>query len=309
MSQNPLVELEQLFKSGAVAKGAYIEQMYALHQNLFSYSEFIRSRNVEKITITHEDVLVTTKTGVTLVCNPEDWRIISIEILNFGDFEQAETQLLLSFAEADSVIVDIGANIGWYSILLGGKAAKGRVIAFEPIPSTIGFLRKNLALNGTTNVELHEHGLSDEEKELVFFFHPHLSGATSAQNLLDNADAIEVRAQVKRMDDVLASEPRIDLLKCDIEGAEIFALRGGMETIERTKPVLFIEMLRKWTAKFGYQPNDIIALLGTIGYQCFAVEEGGHLSRFDRMEEFTVATNFIFLHRTKHAGLESRYLR
>lgn len=309
MSQNPLFELEKSYRSGALAKAAYIEKMYALHQNLFAYSEFIRSRNVEKITITEQDVLVTTKTGVTLVCNPEDWRIISIEILNFGDFEEAETQLLLSFVQEDSVIVDIGANIGWYSILLGRKAARGRVIAFEPIPSTIGFLKKNLALNAISNVELHEHGLSDEDKELVFFFHPHLSGATSAQNLLDNADAIEVKAKVKTMDAVLAAEPQIDLLKCDIEGAEIFALRGGMETIARTKPVLFIEMLRKWTAKFGYRPNDIIALLGSIGYLCFAVEEGGRLSRFERMEETTMATNFIFLHRTKHAGLENRYLR
>jgi len=302
------MELEKRFRTGAIPKGEYIEQMYGLHQNLFAYSEFIRSRNVEKITITGQDVLVTTKTGVTLVCNPGDWRIISVEILNFGDFESSETKLLLSFAQQDSVIVDVGANIGWYSILLGRTASSGRVIAFEPIPSTLSFLRKNLALNGIENVEIREFGLSDEEKELVFFFHPHLSGATSAQNLLDNKDAVEIRARVRCMDDELQNEPRIDLLKCDVEGAEIFVLRGGMKTLERTKPVLFIEMLRKWSAKFGYKPDDIIQLLAGIGYDCFAVEEEEVLRRFERMEESTTATNFIFLHRVKHAGLENRQL-
>jgi FkbM family methyltransferase len=306
MTHNPLIELEKRYHSGAITKGVYIEKMYGVHETLFAYSEFIRPRNVEKITITGEDVLVTTKDGVTLVSNPGDWRIMSIEILNFGDFERSETQLLLSFVKEDRVVVDIGANIGWYSILLGRAASKGRIIAFEPIPSTIGFLKKNLALNGTTNVELHEHGLSDEEKELVFYFHPHVSGATSSQNLLENSGAVEVRSQVKRMDDVLAGEERIDLLKCDVEGAELSALRGGMDTIARTRPVLFIEMLRKWSAKFGYHPNDIITLLKDIGYECFSVEGGGRMERFASMEESTVATNFIFLHKEKHAGWENR---
>ncbi len=305
MTQNPMIELERLFHNGAITKETYIERMYVLHEILFAYVEFIRTRNVEKITLTAEDVLVTTKGGLVLVCNPGDWRIIPIEILNFGDFESAETRLLLSFVKEDSIVVDIGANIGWYSILLGRAASRGRIIAFEPIPSTLGFLRKNLTLNNATNVEIHEYGLSDEDKDLVFFFHSHLSGATSAKNLLDNGDAIEIQARVRRMDDVLAAETRIDLLKCDIEGAELFALRGGMDTLRRTKPVIFVEMLRKWSAKFGYHPNDIIDLLHGIGYRCFSVREDGNLDPFHRMEETTTATNFLFLHRDKHADRTS----
>lgn len=307
MSTNPLLELEGRYRDGQLTKGAYIEEMYGLHMGLFQYGEFLKSRNVERITITDAEVQVTARNGVTLVANPGDQRIIPIEILNFGDFEQAETDLMLGFVQSDSVVVDIGANVGWYSVLLGRQASRGRVIAFEPIPSTIEFLKRNLALNGTSNVELYEHGLSEREEELVFFFQPHLSGATSARNLLDNAAAVEVRASVKRLDDVVLHEPRIDLLKCDIEGAELFALRGAVGTIARTKPVLFIEMLRKWSAKFGYHPNDIIGLLAPLGYRCFAVLEGGKLSAIEGVTEETVATNFIFLHGEKHAGWELRY--
>ena len=52
VKQNPLVELEKQFLAGSLSKAAYIEQMYAVHETLFAYSEFIRSRNAEKITIT-----------------------------------------------------------------------------------------------------------------------------------------------------------------------------------------------------------------------------------------------------------------
>jgi FkbM family methyltransferase len=306
MSLNPLTENERRLHAGELTKAEYIERMYDTHRTLFAYSDFIRSRNVEKLVISAGEILLTTKNGITLVCNPEDLRTIGVEILNFGNFEAAESQLLLRYVEPDSVVVDIGANIGWYCILLGRAAAKGRILAFEPIPVVRQYLERNLELNAIRNVALYGHGLSDEEKELVFYFHPNLSGATSARNLMTHLDTVEVRANVRRMDDVLAAEPRIDLLKCDIEGAELFALRGGLETIGRTRPVLFVEMLRKWSAKFDYHPNDIIDLLAPLDYRCFAVNQDGALTRLERMDDSTTATNFIFLHAGRHAGWENR---
>lgn len=303
---NPLQQIERNYAEGRITKPDYIRQMYGCHESLFAYRPFLAGKNVERITVTGEDVLVTTRQGVTMICNPGDWRITPIEILNFGDYEKTETALLLSFLTPESVVVDVGANTGWYCITLGKAVPRGKVLAFEPIPQTLSWLRKNLALNGVDNVRIFEHGLSDEEKELVFFFHPRVSGATSARNLLEEDEKLEVRAKVRKMDDVLAAEPGIDLIKCDVEGAEIFALRGGIATIRRTHPVLFVEMLRKWTAKYGYHPNQIIELLGQVGYRCYAVE-GGTLRPFDRMDDGTVSTNFFFLHVERHAGYIARF--
>ena len=299
-SRNPLQALERRFDEGQITKRDYIRGMYDLHERLFDYSSFIAGRNVDRITVTAEHVLVTTKQNVTMICSPGDWRITPVEILNFGVFEMTETKLLLSFLNPDSMVVDIGANTGWYSITLGRAVPQGKVLAFEPIPQTLLGLRKNLALNGMENVHVFENGLSDEEKELVFYFHPRVSGATSARNLLEDDEKIEVHARVRRMDDVLAEEHRIDLIKCDVEGAEIYALRGGLKTIRRTKPVLFVEMLRKWTAKYDYHPNEIMGLLAGAGYRCFAID-GGVLRPLAQMDEDTVATNFIFLHTHRHA--------
>lgn len=92
---------------------------------------------------------------------------------------------------------------------------------------------------------------------------------------------------------------RLDFIKCDIEGAELFALRGGKKTIEKYKPILFVAMLQKWSAKFNYHPNDIIRLMKKVGYHCFEIN-GEHLSWLSVMTDETVATNFFFLHTEKH---------
>jgi hypothetical protein len=95
---------------------------------------------------------------------------------------------------------------------------------------------------------------------------------------------------------------KVDFIKCDVEGAELFVFQGGVKTISRDKPVIFTEMVRKWSAKFNYHPNQIIELLRGIGYRCFRAE-GNALVEFPVMDENTAETNFFFLHALKHAGL------
>ena len=72
----------------------------------------------------------------------------------------------------------------------------------------------------------------------------------------------KVECNVRRMDDFVKDENinRIDFIKCDVEGSELFVYQGGIESIDRFKPIVFSEMLRKWSNKFGYHPNDIINL-------------------------------------------------
>lgn len=93
---------------------------------------------------------------------------------------------------------------------------------------------------------------------------------------------------------------KIDFIKCDVEGAELLVYQGGLETIKRDKPIIFTEMLRKWSAKFNYHPNQIIDLIAEIGYDCFTVCDH-NLSRFSLMDDTTLETNFFFLHREKHS--------
>lgn len=103
--------------------------------------------------------------------------------------------------------------------------------------------------------------------------------------------------EVRRMDNFVEDNniDRLDFVKCDVEGAELLVLKGGLETITTHKPIIFLEMLRKWAAKFSYHPNDIITIMNDIGYSCY-VSEGVRLIPFGLVDEDTVFTNYFFVH-------------
>lgn len=91
---------------------------------------------------------------------------------------------------------------------------------------------------------------------------------------------------------------RPNIIKCDVEGAELLVFKGGAETLEKYKPIIQCEMLRKWAKRFNYHPNDIISFLGKLGYECFTLHDG-KLDRFETMTVDTVDMNFYFIHPEK----------
>jgi len=296
-----LKELSDGFKKGRMRKDVYIRRMHSAHKDLSEYCDFIRNKNIDSITISGKGLVFSTKNGIRMVCDPEDERAIPLEMMNFGDYETGEIKMLRNFLKKDSVIIDIGANIGWHSLALSGYARGGRVIAFEPMPRTFAYLKKNIALNNIKNIKAMNFGLSDTAGYAEFYYDPKLTVAASMRNLHEDRKKQKIRCRIRRLDDfILRSAPRIDLIKCDVEGAELFVLKGAIETLKKTKPVLFVEMLRKWSAKFGYHPNDIIELLGSIGYRCYYAGNN-KLIKIGKVLESTAATNFYFLDIKKHA--------
>ena len=129
--------------------------------------------------------------------------------------------------------------------------------------------------------------------------------ASSMANLREDKDTVTEECEVKKLDDFVSSTPsfkKIDFIKCDVEGAELFVFKGAIETIKKVKPIIFTEMLRKWASKFNYHPNEIISFMSELGYRCYTTD-GQHLSPFSTMDERTVETNFFFLHKHKHGEI------
>ena len=235
-----------------------------------------------------------------MACDPLDWRMAPIEILNFGVYEQTEWDVMAQLIPPAATVFDIGANIGWYSMNIARQAPSVQVHAFEPLPPTYGYLARNVALNQLPNVHLHNFGLSNRAEHLTFYFYPEGSGNASAADLGNSPNKQAFICEVKTLDDfVQETGLAVDFIKCDVEGAELFVFQGGVATLQRQQPVIFTEMLRKWAATFGYHPNDIIALLGSIGYRCFTAQDS-RLSPFVAMDENTLETNFFFLHGDRH---------
>jgi hypothetical protein len=139
-------------------------------------------------------------------------------------------------------------------------------------------------------------GLSDYFGKAIFYFSPSNSGATSLSPLDEKfGPTITMEGLVSTIDRVCVYHSPLDIIKCDVEGAELLVFKGGSNSLEKHKPTIQCEMLRKWTKRFGYHPNDIIAFLGQYGYHCFTLRDG-KLVRFEKMTDDTVETNFYFIH-------------
>lgn len=300
-----LLDTKNAFEAGSIAKPDFIRGMYEDHHaKLFDYAEYLGHANIAAIEITEGRVTMTSRReGIKIVCPKGDYRVAPIEILNFADYEIVDSNMILRLVGANDCVLDVGANMGWYSILIAKTNPAATVHAFEPLPNTYSVLRENVALNAMGNVITHPFGLSSEKKDLQFFFYPEGSGNASAVNLTGRSDAQEIVCHVEVMDEAVKDLgiARVDFIKCDVEGAELFVFQGGLKTIARDKPVVFSEMLRKWSEKFDYHPNQIIELFRDLGYRCFTAE-GEQLREFFAMDLNTLETNFFFLHSEKHAA-------
>lgn len=300
-----LQKIREQHLCGVLGKPEYIQEMYRCrHAQLFEYAKYLAQTDVETIEIRDGKVIMTSKKdGIRMLCPEGDHRVAPIESLNFLNYEEKDADMILKLVPEHGVVFDVGANMGWYSLLISRNFKSCQVHAFEPIPKTYSYLEENIKLNQLTNIVTHTFGLSNECKDLTFYFYPEGSGNASAKNLSERADAELITCHVERMDDFVSeNELHVDFIKCDVEGAELFAFQGGVKTLERDKPVVFAEMLRKWAAKFDYHPNEIITLFSSLGYRCFYADRT-RLKEINEMTDETVETNFFFLHSEKHQQL------
>ena len=283
----------------------YIDEMYKFHQILFDYSKFITNTEIQKIEILdNEVVMVFRNSNVKIICVEGDKRIACLDALNFHSYETDELEMQYSLISKNDVIFDIGGNYGWYALHLSKKFPLSKIYSFEPISYTYDIFLKNIKINNSNNILVHNFGLSDKVGNFSFYYDPNLSVNASLNNVSESKNAVEIKCKVDTLDDFVQDNNinKIDFIKCDIEGAELFALKGSIKTLKKHKPKLFIEMLRKWSSKFNYIPNDIILLLKNLGYKCFVIDNH-YLREILIVTDETIETNYIFLHSEKHNEL------
>jgi FkbM family methyltransferase len=304
-----LQDIKNKFQSKQIDKWNYIDQMYEQHALLFDYSEFLKETNISKIEIVDGDVVMTFRdSGVKFICTRNDKRLAPFDTLNFGLYEAEELQMQKKLISPDFKILDIGGNYGWYAIHMAIAFPESRIFSFEPIPRTYNHLIKNLEINGIRNVSALPFGFSEEEGSFEFYYDPTLSVNASLKNLTDKSTVESVTCQVSTLDKWARDKTKIDFIKCDVEGAELLVFKGGKETLDRDKPIVFSEMLRKWTAKFNYHPNDIIDFFKNLGYEVYSLD-GEDLKSFAKVTEETSETNYFFLHKEAHKSLIQQFCK
>ncbi|HEV3362802.1 MAG TPA: FkbM family methyltransferase [Acidimicrobiia bacterium] len=153
-----------------------------------------------------------------------------------GLYQRDLVALLHRQLPSDAVAVDGGAHIGVITVLLASLCPDGHVYAFEPVPETSAHLEHNLALNGLTNVTVERLALYGADGDITLTFNEAYPGGSHIGNG-------ECRVGTARLDSWAQARglDRLDLLKLDVEGAELAVLDGAEETLRRLKPLTVVE--------------------------------------------------------------------
>ena len=189
--------------------------------------------------------------------------------------------MLSRLLRAGDVFVDGGANIGLFSLLGASIVGRsGRVLACEPGPRTMKQLSENVSHNDFPSLECHEVALSDESGKADFVVFRHGSGFSSFAPERGDGELVEVA--VTTLDRLTSSHgDRVVLVKLDVEGAEIKAIRGARELIARAAPMFLIEVEPAHLARQGGSVGELEDLLKPHGYVAFAMMSMARVSAID----------------------------
>ncbi len=189
------------------------------------------------------------------------------QLYYYGYYEEELTRFIESTLHRGSVMVDVGANIGIFSLLAASLGAACH--AFEASPDNCAALRRNIALNGFTGITVHECALSDHSGEATFYLYEERGARNnSGQNaLFRRGTGREIRVPMMTLDAALRDLPQVDFIKSDVEGADFLVLQGAGEILDRFHPTIAIEATEELAERLGGSVMQILETLWRHGYE------------------------------------------
>lgn len=224
--------------------------------------------------------------GEQLWCPP--WSHLAGAWLSVG-YHESELLFAWAFLREGDLVLDVGANIGVYTVVAARKGA--RVVAFEPNPEARATLHENLILNEIDDeVRISPNALADFSGPARF-----TTNLEECNHLNDVAAGAGELVTVRELDSLEWVDKPVTLIKIDVEGFDEAVLRGARRTLLRDRPVLIIET---WAGG-----SSIRELLASLGYSFFTFQ-GRTLRSLPRV--FTQDANLVAIHAERLAWVETR---
>jgi FkbM family methyltransferase len=182
-------------------------------------------------------------------------------------YEAALSAALDGRVSLGMTVVDVGAHVGLHSLRFSRAVGEcGQVIAVEPSPANASLLRKHLEWNRCRNVTVIEAAAGECESEIEFAFRPDPTDPGSfANSVAYDIGGDTARVKVTTIDAVCRGLTP-DVIKIDIEGAELLAVRGARSVLSKSSPILFVAVHPDAMRALGTSPSELVDLLGELGY-------------------------------------------
>lgn len=243
--------------------------------------------------------------GKTLKLHTNQTNYLSHMAFWYGYQNFEYTKIFMELVKHVNSFYDIGANIGYYSIMAAHVNPNMEVHSFEPASGPLAYLRKNIEINGLKNVHIESIALSDKSGKIDFFEMKNNKYRFLKHNLGGEGNTgtktIEKKYQKITVDTMTLDEfnakhgyGKVDLMKLDTEGTENFILENGTRVLNESKPIVICETL------FGEIEDKLDNIMKSHGYYFFNHTENG-LERVDSISR-TVdngVRNCFFVHPDK----------
>ena len=201
--------------------------------------------------------------------------------MTHGNYEAGATRLLESILVPGMVVVDVGAHIGYFSLLAARLVgAAGKVYAFEPAPANFRLLTKNVDLNGLRNIIAVNKAVSDRVGESILFLQPGTLGHSLFPETLGKGET-SIKVESITLDRFFADEnwPHVDLVKIDAEGAEPAVVNGMAELLKRNPSIkLVFEYIPMLLNRVGQDHQELLIKLEASGFRLWNITDGEGLS-------------------------------
>jgi FkbM family methyltransferase len=204
---------------------------------------------------------------------------IGFALLVTGVYETYQTQLFKNTVQPGMIVVDVGANIGYYTLLAARLVgSKGIVYAFEPEPTGYELLCKSIAINGYTNIIATQKALSNVSGKTKLYVDPNHIGVSSLAR--DSAAVYGgvvgcLNVETVTLDDFLKAigNDKVDVLKVDVEGAEELVLSGAQKVLDYNNLTIFLEFIPEKMRALGTEPMALLTSLKTRGFEAKFINE------------------------------------
>ena len=227
------------------------------------YTDFLKRTGIERVAIT--------SFGAKLACNLND--VVSRCIFLFGIWEPNTTNVILKTLKNGDVFVDVGANIGYYTLLASKQVGStGRVVSIEALPEVFKHLESNVAANFCHNVRLVNVAVADEMGEIPIYGSP--SSNRGMSSIINYKDwPVEAFVSAAPLDKILSAEEmkRLCIIKIDIEGAEAPVLSRIVDTLELYNPNMQI-LVELSPGIAGKSASDVFRKLISAGFDAYLIE-------------------------------------
>ncbi len=235
--------------------------------------------------------------GLLMDLDPSEY--LQAFIYNFGGYEFPSLRLIQRVVRKNDVVLDIGAQVGFMSLVFANLVGpEGHVYSFEPEPTNLARLQKNIAINQLKCVHPHQVAISDREGPLRLYLGK--GENTGVHSTLFNertmmSTAIDVPSVP--IDTFLTTQniSHVDFVKIDIEGAELPAIRGMKDLLKRDAPLLLMEISAELQNLSGLSVRAFKSVLyEEYGYEAYHIRDDGTLTP-SAIGEFHLNENLLFV--------------